>query len=164
MLFYFHLLLKGMSHQHPILNVFHRILQSCVSNVPLFSHQHHMVGTSRWRDCRHHSHFPHSVLLAGVFIALSHSELSLGRTVSFLREGFRVRAEPDPQMLCCESPGPAAWLRSDYQTQTCWWETLGSSLVPVNSGDTEVTPETWHRNSCGWMLEEEERAHSSWGW
>lgn len=35
---------------------------------------------------------------------------------------------------------------------------MGSSLVPVNSGDTEVTPEAWHRNSCGWMLEEEERA------
>ena len=114
------------------------------------------------------SHFPHSVPLAGVFIALSHSELSLGRTVSFLQEGFRVRAEPDPlvkvPVLCYESPGPTAWPCSDYQIQTCWWETLGSSLVPVNLGDTEITPETWHRNSHGQMLEEEERVHPSWGW
>lgn len=103
-----------------------------------------------------------------MFIGLSHSELSLGRTVSFPQEGFRVRAEPDPLVKApvfgYGSPGLAAWLRSDYQTQTCWWEPLGSGLVPVNSGDTEVNPEIWNRNSHGQMLEAEDRAHPLWGW
>lgn len=106
--------------------------------------------------------------LAGVFIALSQSELSLGRTVSFLQEGFRVKAEQEPlvkgPVLCYESPGLTACLCSDYQTQMCWWKTSSFSLVPVNLGVTEDTPETWHRNSLGQMLEEEEREHPSQGW
>lgn len=106
--------------------------------------------------------------LAGVFIDLSQSELSLGRTVSFLQEGFRVKAEQEPlvkgPVLCYESPGLTACLCSDYQTQMCWWKTSSFSLVPVNLGVTEDTPETWHRNSLGQMLEEEEREHPSQGW
>lgn len=112
--------------------------------------------------------FSNRASLAGAFIALSQSELSLGRTVSFLQEGFRVRAEQEPlvqaPVLCYQSPGLTACLCSDYQTQTCWWKASRFRLVPANLGVTEDTPETWHRNSHGQMLEEEEREHPSWGW
>ena len=112
--------------------------------------------------------FSNRASLAGVFIALSQSELSLGRTVPFLQECFRVRAEREPlvkvPVLSYESPGLTACLCSDLQTQTCWWETSSFSLVPVNLGVTEDTPETWHTNSHGQMLEEEEREHPSQGW
>ena len=123
-----------------------------------------MVGTSRWRDSKHHSNFPHVAALAGALIALSQSQLSLGSSVSFLQEGFRVRAEQDPWWRhlcshCYKSPGPTARPRSDYQTQTCWWETSSFSRAPVNSGDTEkLTPETWHTNPRGQTMEAGEEA------
>lgn len=119
-----------------------------------------MTGTPRWWDSKKHSNFPHIVMLAGALIALSQSQLSLGSSVSFLQEGFRVRAEQDPWWrhlcsLCYKSPGPTARPRWDYQTQTCWWETSSFSRAPVNPEDTEkVTPETWHTNPCGQMMEE----------